>query len=195
MAAFKKGQLWQADYPFEDDPLRSKIRPVVILNVYQNTKEVLAMKVTSHVPRSYDKFDYALKDWRDEGLSKPSTAQCCKFQYLKFSDIYTERGMYGALTHRDYDTVCQLVKSFSIQIRQAVTKPEYYNKSQYNELKNTGFYMSINNSNLIDAMKEQHLNFCYVKKDNTYSCVISNADHQKFNLIINSLAPRPYLTR
>jgi hypothetical protein len=56
------GEVWAVDFPFEDDPNKSKIRPCIIMDV--DTLEVLSIKVTTHESRKdviYD-FLYRMKN-------------------------------------------------------------------------------------------------------------------------------------
>ena len=49
----------------------SKVRPVMILN--STTAVPIASPITSHSPRAKYNGDYAIQDWKQAGLSKPST--------------------------------------------------------------------------------------------------------------------------
>ena len=74
---FEKFDVWWAEVPFEEDPAKSKKRPVLILE--DETICVIALKMTTHEPR-YNKLDgeYELVKWEAAGLSKPTVAQCSK---------------------------------------------------------------------------------------------------------------------
>lgn len=52
-----------AKFPFEDDSSQSKVRPVLVLAVDDESERVsvLSVKITSTPPR--DKYDFILDDW------------------------------------------------------------------------------------------------------------------------------------
>ena len=64
--------VWFADFPYEDDPTRSKDRPIIVLDVNAETCAVLSMKVTSSEPVS--EYEIELFDWSDIPLNHKSTA-------------------------------------------------------------------------------------------------------------------------
>lgn len=77
----KTGEVWKVDFPFEDDPTQSKIRPCVILDVDDDTLEVLSIKVTTHEPR--DEYDVPIFKWSEANLIEPSFARVSKVELLK----------------------------------------------------------------------------------------------------------------
>ena len=70
-AEFVRWDVWIAEVAFEDDPSKAKIRPVVVLD--EETFLVIALKVTSHAPRSGYRGEYEIKRWEDAGLFHRST--------------------------------------------------------------------------------------------------------------------------
>ena len=83
---------------FEDKPGVAKPRPVVVLNVNDEQLVILAVKVTSHAPRTWCPGEVVLRGWRVEGLAKPSVARCSKRLLLSVSDIKVR---CGSLTDED----------------------------------------------------------------------------------------------
>ena len=81
--------MWRLAFRYEDQPEKSKERPVVIGAVDKETDEVLllAVKVTSHAPRPDCPGEVVLEDWQEAGLEKPSVARCSKHMVVpsKFS--------------------------------------------------------------------------------------------------------------
>ncbi|MEG0426190.1 MAG: type II toxin-antitoxin system PemK/MazF family toxin [Cetobacterium sp.] len=76
-----KGEVWLAEFPFEEDPNQSKIRPVVILdNGNLEHLKVLSVKITSKFAR--DEYDVPLLYWQQAKLRFPSIARTSKFMYL-----------------------------------------------------------------------------------------------------------------
>lgn len=83
-------EVWFANVVFEDNPALSKQRPVVIVD--NQTAYIISLKVTSHSPRSIYPGEYALKEWKAAGLSKPSTVRCSKKLRLIPSDFIRKIG-------------------------------------------------------------------------------------------------------
>ncbi|WP_432204433.1 type II toxin-antitoxin system PemK/MazF family toxin [Cetobacterium somerae] len=76
-----KGEVWLAEFPFEDDLNKSKVRPVVILdNGNLEQFKVLSVKITSKFAR--DEYDVPLLYWQQAKLRFPSIARTSKFMYL-----------------------------------------------------------------------------------------------------------------
>ena len=80
----KQWEVWLASVRFEDQPDRSKKRPVVVTSAGEVV--VLALKVTSHSPRPVWG-EYALTEWQFAGLSKPSTVRVGKPLRLDMEDM------------------------------------------------------------------------------------------------------------
>lgn len=75
--------VWLAAVRFEDSP-QVKKRPVIVTS--SGDVYVLALKVTSHAPRSVWG-EYALQHWQFAGLDKPSTVRIGKPLRLQKSDM------------------------------------------------------------------------------------------------------------
>lgn len=76
-------EVWLAAVRFEDSS-QVKNRPVIVTS--SGDIYVLALKVTSHAPRS-DWGEYALRYWQYASLDKPSTVRIGKCLRLQKSDM------------------------------------------------------------------------------------------------------------
>lgn len=81
--------IYLADVNFEDVE-GHKIRPVIQIN--QDLYLPLVAKITSHSPRRNCGFEYAIRDWEEAGLSKPSTIRFSKTFRIKKSDLIKKIG-------------------------------------------------------------------------------------------------------
>ena len=68
------GEVWEVDFPFEDDPTQSKRRPCIIMNA--GIVGALSIKVTKH--QSRDEFDVPIFKWKEANLLEPSYARVSK---------------------------------------------------------------------------------------------------------------------
>lgn len=98
--------IW-VDYPYEDDPSRSKIRPAIIIDKDDDSLEVVVVKVTSQQPR--DKYDYEIIDWIKASLKKKSVARASKIEVVGESSI---KGIIGKLEDNDYCEIVKLVTEY-----------------------------------------------------------------------------------
>ncbi|MCU5595113.1 type II toxin-antitoxin system PemK/MazF family toxin [Bacillus mobilis] len=87
----KVGEVWYADYPYEEDKSSTKARPAVIVFEVDDD-EVVAIKLTTHEARACDQFDVELVEWKHAGLKHKSTARVSKFEYLKRSQLLNKKG-------------------------------------------------------------------------------------------------------
>lgn len=87
---------------FEDRPEVAKPRPVIVVNVDDESLTLVAIKVTSHAPREWCPGEVVLADWGAAGLAKPSVARCSKLLLLEPRDI---KAKIGTLTERDRNEV------------------------------------------------------------------------------------------
>lgn len=85
-----KWEIWWANVIFEDDLSQIKRRPVIIID--DRISIVLAIKITSHEPRSRFSGEYRLVHWEAAGLRKESTARCAKLLRLEGSDFVSKIG-------------------------------------------------------------------------------------------------------
>lgn len=77
----KKGEVWLAKFPYEEDHSQSKVRPVVVLdNGILEEYKVLSVKITSQMLR--DEYDVPLLYWQNAKLRSPSIARSSKFVML-----------------------------------------------------------------------------------------------------------------
>lgn len=99
-------EVWRMDFKFDDDPSRSKERPVLIASKNDDALNVvlLSLKVTSHAPRTDAPGEVPLLDWREAGLSKPSTVRCTKFLWVPAA-VFQKFFRYGRLSRRDEESV------------------------------------------------------------------------------------------
>lgn len=88
MMTINPWEVWLAAVRFEDSS-QIKRRPVVVTSSGQ--VYVLALKVTSHVPRN-EWGEYALHQWREAGLDAASTVRIGKRLRLQQSDLVHKIG-------------------------------------------------------------------------------------------------------
>lgn len=95
-------EVWRLPFEFDDKPGIFKNRPVIVGAIEESTVEVfiVSVKVTSHQPRPDFPGEVALRDWKEAGLSKPSTARCSHVARLPKS-FFEGRLKYGKLSDRD----------------------------------------------------------------------------------------------
>lgn len=90
MNKFNKGEVWFAEFPFEEDNSRTTYRPVVVLD--EDKLSVLSVKVTRHAVRADDPFDTPIVHWEDAGLNFFSTARVSKIMNLNADDFIFQIG-------------------------------------------------------------------------------------------------------
>ena len=95
--------VWIADFPFEDDETQSKKRPVIVLDVDDDTCSVFSMKVTSTKP--YGEFEIELFDWAEIPLDHISTADASRVVEISKSKF---RKRIGRLSNDDWENVNDL---------------------------------------------------------------------------------------
>lgn len=81
----KRGEVWFANFPYEEDPNITSNRPVIVLEENDNRVGVLSIKVTKHNKR--DEWDYDIMYWAEAKLRLKSTARISKALYLNMSDF------------------------------------------------------------------------------------------------------------
>ena len=96
-------EVWFAEFPFAEDETKSKNRPVIVLDVYDETCTVLSMKITSREP--YGEFEIEIFDWADVPLDHISTADVSNVKQLPKSSF---RRKIGKLSNDDWDNVTDL---------------------------------------------------------------------------------------
>ena len=80
---FNKGDIFYADFPFEEKSSESKLRTVLIWGMHPNVKEVLVSKITS-VIRGV-KWEVPLKPGAHSGIKKHCVARVDQTRYLPIS--------------------------------------------------------------------------------------------------------------
>lgn len=96
-------EVWYAEFPFEEDETKSKERPVIVLDVDEETCKVLSMKVTSSAP--YSEFEIELFDWEKIPLAHKSTAVASAVLKIP-KEVF--RRKIGVLSDDDWDNVTDL---------------------------------------------------------------------------------------
>ena len=86
MEKYKQWDIWLARIKFEDAP-QTKVRPVLILG--SNIFVILASKITSQGKHLNS---YAIKDWAEAGLAKPTFIRVDKYLELVDSDFVRKIG-------------------------------------------------------------------------------------------------------
>jgi len=99
-----KYSLYYAKVKYEDDSNQFKVRPVIVIE--NKGHSVLCYKVTGTRPRENQKGEYEIKDWRQAGLSKPSTIRATKSISYQPNILVK---YIGKLTYKD-------IKSFEEQL-------------------------------------------------------------------------------
>lgn len=99
-------EVWRLPFEYEDQPGVFKTRPVIVAGIDKSTIAVfvLSVKVTSHPPRPNFPGEVPLRDWKEAGLPKPSTARCSQVARLPRS-LFSGRTKYGHLSKRDAEAV------------------------------------------------------------------------------------------
>ena len=90
MGKFNKGEVWFAEFPFEEDNSKTAYRPVVVLD--EDKLGVLSIKVTKHEVRIDDPFDTPIVHWKQAGLNFVSTARVSKAMNLRPDDFIFKIG-------------------------------------------------------------------------------------------------------
>ena len=100
-----KWDIWWVDTPYDDNPRKSKIRPLLVLKEVGN--KVITFKMTSTSPRDKFKGEYAIIDWKAAGLTRPTTVRCSikiKISKNNFLDPI------GKLTDKDINNIKKIIE-------------------------------------------------------------------------------------
>lgn len=99
-------EVWRLPFEFDDKPGVFKNRPVIVGAIEEDMVNVfiVSVKVTSHPPRSDCPGEVALLDWKEAGLTKPSTARCSHVARLP-RRLFEGCRRYGKLSGRDASAV------------------------------------------------------------------------------------------
>ena len=96
-------EVWLANFPFAEDETQSKNRPVIFLDVDDETCSVFSMKVTSKKP--YSEFEIELFDWAEIPLDHISTAVASQVIEISKSKFIKR---IGRLSNDDWENVNDL---------------------------------------------------------------------------------------
>lgn len=98
-----------AKFPFEDDSSQSKVRPVLVLAIDDESERVsvLSMKITSTPPR--DKYDFILDDWALIPIDHESTIRPAHVNALPIANF---QKLLGYVTDKDWDRATDRYMSF-----------------------------------------------------------------------------------
>ncbi|MCL2753324.1 MAG: type II toxin-antitoxin system PemK/MazF family toxin [Defluviitaleaceae bacterium] len=106
MDEIKVGDIILVRYPFDEDKKQFKIRPSLIIERYQDTLEILILKMTTSPPRNG--FDYAIKKWNTFGLDKPSTVRISRKLVIEKASILK---LLGTISNEDLSNVMKIYNS------------------------------------------------------------------------------------
>lgn len=97
------GEVWMADFPFEENNGRSKVRPVIIVDKIDDEdieileldegEYYLSTKVTTHEVRDNDEFDTVIVKWREANLKNESIARVSKTIILSRDKLLRFKGV------------------------------------------------------------------------------------------------------
>lgn len=81
MREIQLGEIYRIEKAFEDDPSQSKIRPAVVVDIDEETGNVISVVATTsqgkkESPSYFDKYKFPLLNWRKYGLDKQSWCLC-----------------------------------------------------------------------------------------------------------------------
>lgn len=86
----KRGEVWFANFPLEEDENITLPRPVIVLEDHDDSVGVLTIKVTKHGVR--DEWDYEIFYWKEAKLKIKSTARISKAMYLSLDSFLNKKG-------------------------------------------------------------------------------------------------------
>ena len=101
----EKFDIYWVDISFEENSIQSKKRPVVIIDPENDL--MLTLKLTTNLYAPVP--NYELKDYFEEGLSKPSTVVLNRY-YKASSESLGD--LIGHLTKKDEEGLTELIKKF-----------------------------------------------------------------------------------
>lgn len=93
-------EVWRLSFFFEDQPDVRKERPAIVAVVNHTDEIALVVKVTGHGPRPEFPGEIRISDWKEAGLTKPSTARCSKTMTVPLM-AFQKATKYGSLTVKD----------------------------------------------------------------------------------------------
>ena len=104
MKEIKPQEVWKAYFPFSDESGIVKYRPVIVIDVDEDSAMVLSIMITSHKPR-FDEYDIELYDWADIPLDHVSTARVSRNALIPKEDFDKK---IGKLTDDDWENIIDL---------------------------------------------------------------------------------------
>ena len=79
-------EIWYVSFRFLDNPDKAKRRPALVLDWDDASGIALMPKITGNIWRN--ELGYVvLRDWRSEGLAKPSAVRCSQILEIERSDF------------------------------------------------------------------------------------------------------------
>lgn len=102
------GEIWLAEFVFEDNPNIKKKRPVLILE--NGFASVFSAKITSHSPRQNALGEYEIIKWKEAGLLFQSTIRLSKIIRIQDADFYQK---LGNLQEVDLLNVLKIIKTMN----------------------------------------------------------------------------------
>ncbi|WP_242347400.1 type II toxin-antitoxin system PemK/MazF family toxin [Mucispirillum schaedleri] len=102
----QKWEIWLAYIRFEDNPDKSKLRPVLVMD--KENMYILSFKMTSHIPRQNYYGEYPIKYYKDAGLVKPTVIRLSKKLLLLENEFVNK---IGRLHPFDINEVNKILKS------------------------------------------------------------------------------------
>ena len=106
----RRFELWRVDFPFEDRPDKSKIRPALVIGERNGKAYALMLRVTGNTGRAAE-YDVYIDDWREDGLDYPCAVRCDKLAAIDASDVDWSRPVYGRLTVHDARRVFDMFRT------------------------------------------------------------------------------------
>ncbi len=96
IGVFNKGAVIYIDYTFDDDNVKHKRRPAIVIDFDDNNTRVIVLKVTTHAPRTI--YDYTLSDPNIANLKSGSVVRCNNIMTIP-NQFTCEK--HGDLSRRD----------------------------------------------------------------------------------------------
>jgi hypothetical protein len=91
------GEIWTADFPYEDNPSQSDERPVVIVGVDGDLYLCTTLMITSKASAK-DRYRYEIRHWQHAGLIKQSYIRLSRKHTFRTSQL---RRFIGCLHQED----------------------------------------------------------------------------------------------
>lgn len=102
-------EVWRLEFVYEDQPEVSKVRPAIVAVVNHDKDTALVAKVTGHGPRPEFPGEVRIVDWKQAGLTKPSTVRCSKTMTVPLA-AFDNASRYGPLSEEDARAVEQALR-------------------------------------------------------------------------------------